>query len=116
MAKRFPKDYGAALWYFQAAVGYAPPEVAKEAALHLRSIEPQDNSNNFTAWSQMMTTADRLQDPEFARAVLAWIRKAQQAFPQSVNLTYSDTIGDVLDRLGLKQEALDYWQWAVRHD
>ncbi len=114
MAKRFPKDYQVALWYLNSASSYAPPEVAKEAAQHLLTFEPQEHSENYDAWYRLMLTADRNKDADLARQAYGWITKCQKSF--GLDPRYADSIGDVLQKYEMKDEALAYWRQQIPVD
>ncbi|MCH8949820.1 MAG: hypothetical protein IIB87_05535, partial [Chloroflexi bacterium] len=60
MIARFPKDYTAALSYLQAATDYGPAELAREAALHLMTFEPQ--SSNSDLFRRLMIAANNNKD------------------------------------------------------
>jgi TolA-binding protein len=115
LAKRFPKDYPAAQMYLQAAIAYGTPEVAREAALHLLELEAIDGVDNTITYYYLAQAADRSQDVDLLRRVLAWITATQQRLGYT-NLTYADSIGDILDKHGLKDEALAYWRRAMEAD
>ncbi|MGE0608924.1 MAG: tetratricopeptide repeat protein, partial [Pirellulales bacterium] len=114
-AKKFPQDYHAAYSYLFGAIGYGPPEVAKEAALHLLTIEPIDDPTNYNAYYMLVQAADRNMDVDLLKRALSWILKSQQKFGLG-NLTYSDSIGDILDKHGLAEEALAFWKNAAKQD
>jgi TolA-binding protein len=115
LARRFPKDYPLSQWYLQAAIAYGTPEVSKEAALHLLELEPIEGVDNTTTFYYLAQAADRATDVDLLRRVLNWITKAQQTLPYT-NLTYADSIGDILEKHGLKEEAKEYWRRAAAAD
>jgi TolA-binding protein/SOS-response transcriptional repressor LexA len=113
-AKRFPTEYPLALGYFETAGDFAPPEVAKEAALALLKLEAP--SNNSDTWRRLMSVADKNADPKLAQAAWDWIKKTQAKYGDDVgNASY---IGDMLDKYGLKDEALAVWKkcWETNPD
>lgn len=110
--KRFPKDFQAAVWYLHTATDYSPPEVQKEAALHLLTLEP--NSNHPDVWRRLMIAADNNKDAELVRRALQWIRRSQEKFGKDP--TYASYIGDVLAKHALENEAVDYWTTFVSFD
>jgi TolA-binding protein len=109
MVQRFPGKMEAATYYLQTATDYAPPEVAKEAALQMLKLEPQ--ANDVDAWYRLMRAADANQDAALARQSFAWINKAQTKFGPEPG--YSYLIGDILEKYEMKAEALQYWQRSV---
>ena len=105
MAARFPQRYDVALWYLQSATDTAPPEVQKQAAEHLLKFQPQ--SQDADAWRRMMIASDKNQDAQLAKRILQWIQTAESKFGPSPYA--AGFIGDVLSRLELENEAVDYW-------
>jgi TolA-binding protein len=99
--KRFPKDYAFAQYYFDTATDYGTPEVAKEAALNLLKFDPPYNSSD--TWRRLVQTADKLGDAKLLKSAWAWIQKSQQTYGPDYG--YASTIGDVLEKHGLKDEA-----------
>lgn len=109
LTQKFPQDTEAATLYLGSATDYAPKEVQKEATLHMLKQDPPTNDSD--AWYRMMRAAEANADPELARQVFAWIQKVQQK--NGIETGYSYVIGDILDRMGLKTEARDYWTRSV---
>lgn len=109
LTQKFPKDLEAATAYLSAATDYAPKEVQKEATLHM--LKQEAVANDYDAWYRMARAAEANADPELAKQVLAFLLKSQQK--HGVEVYYSYVIGDGLDRMGLKAEALELWTRAV---
>ena len=114
MVKRFPTNYDAAYWYLWSATSYSPPEVAKEAALHVLSLEPKRHDYNYELCYRLMMAADRAKDAELCRKSHTWILKAVEQFGPDVR--YSDSIGDYLEKYEMKAEALAWWQRHIPID
>ncbi|MBW3541976.1 MAG: tetratricopeptide repeat protein, partial [Planctomycetes bacterium] len=112
LAKKFPQEYDAAVWYLQSATDYSPPEVQKEAAANMLRFEPQSQDSDL--WRRLMLAADRNADAALAQQSLAWILKCQQQHGRHPN--YASYIGDVLVKLKLENEAVQYWTTYVAHD
>lgn len=112
LAKRLPKDYQIAIWYLEVASDFGPPEVAKEAALHLLKIPPQ--SNNSDTWRRLFAVADKLMDAELVKQSLQYALQSQEKFGFDQN--NASGIGDVLEKYGLKDEAKAYWKRSLELD
>jgi len=112
LSKRFPKDYNAAILYLTAATDYSPPEVGKEAALHVLSFEPQDG--NYDIWRRLIQAGDRAMDPALVKQAYAWTMKSTAKFGNSA--PSASNIGDILFKHGMEQEALAYWTTYMSHD
>jgi len=110
LAARFPKDWEIATNYLQTAVDYGPPEVAKEAALHLLKLEPERIDAD--GWYRLLRAADANQDAALARQAFAWIQKAQEKLGPEPQ--YSYVIGDILAKYGMQDEAKAYWERTVK--
>ena len=108
-AKRFPTDYPLAQAYLETAGDYAPPEVAKEAALALLKLDPP--SNNADVWRRLMTAADKSQDAALVKAAWAWIGKSQAKY--GVEMVNASGIGDVLAKHGLEADAVALWKKCI---
>lgn len=114
MAKRFPTNYDVAYWYLLSASNYSPPEVHKEAALHMLSLEPKRHDSNYDIWYRLMIGADRMKDAELTQRSFAWITKGYDQFGTDVR--YAELIGDYLEKYGFKNEALAWWQRNIAVD
>ncbi|MFT5522614.1 MAG: TolA-binding protein [Pirellulaceae bacterium] len=112
LAKRFPKDYTAALLYLTAATDYSPAEVGKEAALHFLSFEPVDN--NYDVWRRLLQAGDRAEDTELVKRGYAWTMKATAKYGKSS--PSSSGMGDILLKHKMEKEAIDYWTTYVDFD
>lgn len=106
LAQRFPKHYQAALWQLEVASDYAPPEVGKEASLHLLAIAPEWNHSD--AWRRIFWTAEKLKDVDLLQKGMAWAEQSQQKF--GPDLGNASSLGDVMERMGKKDEALAFWK------
>ena len=107
-----PKNFSYAMSYLQAASDYSPPEVMKEAALNLMKFDPPRHDADIQR--RLMVVADRNKDADFAKKALVWILQEQKKFG---NESYSASyIGDVLERLELKNEALTIWNNFAKSD
>ncbi|HUY34416.1 MAG TPA: tetratricopeptide repeat protein [Pirellulales bacterium] len=109
MAARFPKDFQAAVTWMEVTFDYGTPAAAKAAAVHMLSFEPPSNLPD--AWRRIMGTADRAADPALVKQAYQWIENSQAQY--GLDPVYSTTIGDVLEKHGMKAEALAYWRRAV---
>ena len=106
LVRRFPEDVDAAINWLSAATDYGPPELAREAAVHLIGLEP--TSNNADVLRRLMLAATQSTDADLARQALTWIQSAEETFGPS--LTYAYYIGDLLVNLELTAEAEAYWR------
>ena len=104
-AARFPLDFQVALWWLETTTDYGKPEDCKHAAQHLLKFVPERSAGD--DWRRLMIAADRNNDPAMARAVWNWMQQAQQKFGDDPQ--YASTIGDALLKLGMEQEAVQYW-------
>lgn len=113
-AKRFPTDYSLALAYLETSSDYAQPEVAKEAALALLKLEAP--SNNADTWRRLLYVADKNGDAKLVKTAWDWIQKTQAKYGADVGNAAS--IGDMLDKHGLKDDALTLWKacWDANAD
>lgn len=114
MAKRFPKDYQVAYSWLYAATLYNPPEVSTEAMKHVLELEPVADPSNYDVWYRLAIAADRAADPNLVRQFHAWLLRSQQV--SLPDIRYADSIGDILEKYELKQEALDWWRKTVPVD
>jgi len=112
LAKSYPQDYRHAINYLAAATDYAPPEVQKEAALHLLKIAPE--YNNADAWRRLMIAADKNQDDKLVRQALAYALNSQKQFGDEPR--YATQIGDMLLKYELEAEAVAYWNRGLTVD
>jgi TolA-binding protein len=114
LVQRFPKDYVAAYSYLYAAANYGPVEAAKASVNHMLSLEPQAYDSNYALWYYLMIAADRANDAELVKRIHPWMLRSQER--SSVQLTYADSIGDMLAKHGLKAEALAHWRRMIPLD
>ena len=111
LATQYPQDFDLATTYLTTAASYSPPEVAAQAARHLLKLEPRQHDNPGEFYYRLCQAADRAEDVDLLKQSLAWIEKSQQRF--GIERRYRDSIGDILRKRGLQQEALAYWQKIV---
>ncbi len=111
MVKQFPDDFSLAVQYANTAASYSPVEVAVEAVQHLLRHDPQQNDYLYEAYYRLITTADKAKDVELLKRALAWIQKSQAQYGYEAR--YSDSIGDMLKKHELPEEAVAYWQNIV---
>lgn len=111
LAKRFPKDEQAAIWWLESASDYLPPEAAQEAVVHLLAIEPSANYHD--SWRRLMQVAKGTGNVDLAKKTLAWIEASQKKHGPDIGSATS--IGDRLWELELKDEATAYWtsHWKI---
>lgn len=112
LANRQTQEFEPARRWLESATDYAPPEVAKEAAIHVLTFPPQDCG--FDVWRRLMQTAQKNEDADHAKKCLDWIRGSQSQFGNDAGA--SSYIGDVLNGLGLKSEAIQNWETYVTFD
>ena len=106
LVQMFPEDFNYRYRYLQVATDYGQPEVAKEAALSIMSVDPP--ANNSDVWRRLGIAADKMKDAGLARQALAYAKKSQQKHgPEYGNLT---GLGDVFGRLELPDEAAAIWK------
>ncbi len=91
-------------WMEAAAVYGTPAQVRIAAA----TVIAKDGRNDHTLWRNLLSGAQRAEDPELARRVLAWIKGSQQK--QGIHFDYASEIGARLLAIGLKDEAVAYWR------
>ncbi len=120
LAVRLPADYEAAAWWLQTATDYGNAEQAREAALHLMKLQAPANDGD--SYARLTTAADKGKDVDLLRQSLAWILAQQKKHGLHVGNMHH--IGSMLDKHGLKDEAMAYWRerhalapwdWQSRH-
>ena len=103
---RFPKDEQPAYAYLQWATDYVMVKEYRGAALAVLAVEPTQANGDIHR--RLMQVAAGLKDAELGKQCWAWIRKAQQKYgPDGSN---NSSIGDSLEALGMKAEALESWR------
>ena len=112
LAGRKPKSSEPAKRFLESATDYASPEVAMESAVHILSFSPQVGTPD--VWRRLMVAADKNSDKNFAKQALSWILKSQEQTAK--NPAHASYIGDVLTKLGLTAEGLDYWKTYIAFD
>ncbi|MEJ7596175.1 MAG: tetratricopeptide repeat protein, partial [Planctomycetaceae bacterium] len=106
LVQMFPKEFEYRYRYLQVATDYGQPEVTKEAALAILSVEPPANNNDI--WRRLAIAADKNKDADLARQTLAYARKSQQKHGLEFgNLT---TLGDLFLKFELPDEATAIWR------
>ena len=103
---RLPQDYEAATWWLQASTDYGNADQAREAALHLMKLAA--TVNDIDSYARLATAADKGKDVDLLKKSLAWILAQQQKLGlEGGNMHH---IGAMLDKHGLKDEAMKYWR------
>lgn len=106
LIKLFPDNFEYRYRYLQVATDYAPPEVAKEAAMTIMAVDPI--SSNSDVWRRIAVAADKNEDGALAKQALAYAKKSHQLFgPDYRSMT---ALGDVLAKLELKDDATALWR------
>ena len=105
LVQMFPDNFDYRYAYLQVATDYGPPEVAKEAALSVLSVEPQ--KNNADVWRRLGIAAEKNKDANLARQALAYAKKSQKKFGPDYG--YLTQLGDMLLRLELEKDAVTLW-------
>lgn len=99
----FPKDYGAAQKWLEAA-DYSDKikEMQLAAARHVLTFPPQPS--HYDTWYRLINS----RNPEIIRKALPWIAKVM---PMSGNSFYQSTrLGDILWEIEMKKEAVAWWR------
>ena len=104
--QRLPKSERAAQHYLNGTIDYTSIKDYKDAAETMLKFEP--SSSNTDLYRRLIQAAAGTKDPELGKRCWAWILKAQEKFGYEPD--QSGTIGDHLEALGLKAEALACWQ------
>jgi TolA-binding protein len=103
--KRLPKSEHAAHSYLYSTTDFNSAKDYREAAQHLLTFEPSHSSD---IHRRLMQMAAGTKDVELGKRCWAWIQKAQEKFGYDPN--QSSGMGDYLESLGLKDEALASWK------
>ena len=106
LAKRFPKDFGYANSYLEAANGYGKDDDRKKAIQHMLTIVP--DSNNSGLWRNLLDASEKAKDKALMGQILAWMKKSEAKHGKE--LVYATDIGDRLTRNGFADEAKQWWQ------
>jgi TolA-binding protein len=112
LVQMFPDEFDYRYRYLQVATDYGQPEVAKEAALAMMSVEPPANSTD--VWRRLGIAADKNKDADLLRQVIAYAKKSQQKHGPEYG--YMTGLGDVFQRLELPDEAMKLWQEVANQD
>lgn len=105
-----PKNFDYRYRYLQIATDFGQPEVAREAALSMLSIEPPSNQSD--VWRRLLIAAEKSKDPALATRAIEWIAKSRQKF--GPDWTNSAILGDALLRLELEPAAVAMWTDAAQ--
>lgn len=114
LAKMFPNDQSAALSYLSCATDYGPPETAQEAAEHFMKLEIDPESNISDSLRRVMLAADQNENADLVRKAFGWVKKVEQK--HGLQLGYAYSIGDVLLKYELANEATAYWRAHIPLD
>jgi TolA-binding protein len=106
----YPENFDYRYRYLQVATDYGQPEVAKEAALSMLSIEPPSNQSD--VWRRLLIAAEKNEDKALAKRSIAWVKKSHQKF--GTDWTNWTTMGDALLKLELEAEAVELWTAAAQ--
>ncbi|MDA0765561.1 MAG: tetratricopeptide repeat protein [Verrucomicrobia bacterium] len=101
LCKAFPQDLDAASRWLDAAA-YGPPEMKLAAANHLLTIPP--GPAHYDTWWRLIEPKDEA----LVRKAIPWITAS--AKQSSESLAHATRIGDVMNELGMKAEALAWWK------
>ena len=105
LCKEFPKDLSAADQWLEAAAYVEKKEMAAmklAAARHLLSI-PAATVHHDT-WLRLVETKDE----SIIRKAIPWIKQSAKQSPNSA--AHSTRIGDLMNEIGMKAEAADWWK------
>ena len=105
LCKEFPKDLSAAEQWLEAAAYVDAKEIAAirlAAARHLLSIPA--GPAYYDTWYRLMETKDE----KIIRKAIPWI--TQSAKQSQNNSAHCTRIGDVMNELGMKAEAVAWWK------
>ena len=106
LVKMYPENFEYRYRYLQAASDYSPPEVAKEAALTMMSVEPP--TNNQDVWRRLLSVADRNEDADLVRRAVAYIRKSHQLHGKEYQGMTG--VGNLFEKLKQHDEAVAIWK------
>ena len=101
LCRAVPIDLESAARWLEAA-GLAGRDMQLAAARHLLSIPPSDTSPD--TWVRLCETKDE----GIIRRALPWITASSKE--SSYPLNYSSQIGDIMNELGMKDEAAAWWR------
>lgn len=101
LCKAFPKDLDAATRWLEAAP-YSQEDMKIPAANHLLSITP--GTVHYDTWWRLA----ELKDEAVLRKAIPWIKASKTQSNDS--LAHSTRIGNTMDELGMKSEALAWWK------
>ena len=104
--QKFPKSEQAALQYLNWTSDFNSAKDFKDAAQTFIKIEP--TSGSYDTFRRLMLCAAGAKDPALGKECWAFVLKAQEKFGYDAN--QSSTMGDYLEALGMKDEALACWK------
>jgi TolA-binding protein len=107
--QRFPKSEPSAQAYLSWTTDFAVAAEFAPAAKHFITIEPTSASADL--YRRLMQSAAGAKDATLGKQCWAWILKAQEKF--GYDPSQSTTLGDHLEALGLKAEAMECWKRAL---
>ncbi|MBL68557.1 MAG: hypothetical protein CMO74_08955 [Verrucomicrobiales bacterium] len=102
--KAHPQDYTAASWTLQSHLNDEDKEEARKYAQQILRLPPMAKGENMELARDLMGAAERNEDAALAVQVYQWLIRGK------VRPIYGDYIGDVLFKLGRRNEALGWWQ------
>jgi TolA-binding protein len=105
LCREFPTDLTAGEQWLEASSYTDEKERSSmrlAAAKHLLSIQP--GPCHYDTWFRLVET----KDPEVITKAIAWISKSQKLSQNSS--AHSTRIGDILNEIGMKSEASDWWK------
>jgi len=106
LSLRLPGDYEAATWWLQTATDMGTPEQGREAAKHIMKLVPSGNDPE--SYRRVFYAGDKAKNVELIKQALAWVTAGQQKHGPDGGS--AGDIGAILDKHGLKDEAMKYWR------
>lgn len=109
LCKTYPKDFGAAQEWLEAAF-YSDKgkDMISAAARHLISLPPQ--AAHYDTWYRLIET----RNPELIKQALPWITRTTAL--SSNGLYYTTRLGDIMWEIEMKEEALAWWRSRIAID
>ena len=112
LVQMFPKNFEYRTRYLQVSTDYGQPEVAKEAALTMMSVEPPANSTD--VWRRLIIAADKNEDVGLLRKAFSYAKKSQQTHGADYgNMT---AFGNAFEKLEQPDEAVAVWKEVAAQD
>ena len=106
LAKRRPGEYAVARAWIEAAHYYGSKDEKREAVRFALGQAP--TSNDVTTWILMLDACQKLEDADLGGQVQKWILASQAKL--GGEQAKANELGDRLAKLGLIDEAVDYWE------